>query len=329
MRHPPCSPAASLAALVLLLALGWAAPLRAAALDRPAWAIVEQAGTVRARPLEAQAWHPLATRHLTPGVEIEVGADGRLVLESGGDRLVAEANSRLVVHSAFERPHVIGQTQGTVRYEIARRGLRRFQVETPLLAITVKGTAFAVALEGAAARVAVDEGAVRVEPVGGTAGVELAAGHALRLDAGGDLAVEARAEGAPGRGASSDRPGTSTDRGGTGDRGARASAAGGAGGPVEGGASTGRSSGASSEAGGGAGGNTAASGNEASGASGGGASTGSGTSGGNAGGGNGNAGGNGNGGGNGNAGGNGGGTRNAGGTGAGHGNGGGNGNGNG
>ncbi|BCX19654.1 MAG: hypothetical protein KatS3mg117_3336 [Geminicoccaceae bacterium] len=185
----------ALAATLSLLA-GRAAADEAPTAERPAWAIVERVGTVRARPLDSPDWHPLAAPHLTPGVEIEVGPNGRLVLESGGDRITAEAGSRLLVYSAAERPHLVGQPAGTVRYAVARRGPRRFQVETPLLAITVKGTAFAVEVAGEAARVSVEEGRVAVAPPGAADPVELGAGESLRRDVGGGLEV-ATTVGAP------------------------------------------------------------------------------------------------------------------------------------
>lgn len=188
-------------ATILSVLAGPAAAAEPAGVERPAWAIVERVGAIRARPLESGAWHPLAASHLTPGIEIEVGAEGRLVLESGGDRITAEAGSRLVVYSAVERPHLLSQPAGTVHYAIARRGPRRFQIETPLLAITVKGTAFAVEVAGDAARVAVEEGRVAVAPSDGSTPVELGAGQDLRHGSGGgtEIGGPGGAAGAPGR----------------------------------------------------------------------------------------------------------------------------------
>lgn len=171
--------------------------LIAACTDRPAvepasavWRVADVTGAASMRTSPDAAWQPLVAAMLAPGAEVEVAPEGRLQLASAGDLVTAEGGSRFTVPESTADAVGLIQSDGRMRYEVETRPKGRFQVETPYLAITVKGTAFAVAVESGAVSVEVSHGVVQVDSYASGQSTDLRAGEAARLDAGTDsLAV--------------------------------------------------------------------------------------------------------------------------------------------
>ena len=134
--------------------------------------------------------------------ELDTGADGRLELFNGHDRMTLAPNSRVgLPHPIAGVPHItILQSAGNVNYEVESRrkpsqaptgllskigrvflsGSRpkgRFEVHTPYLVATVKGTAFGVSVSEERASVSVTEGVVGVSSTAGGGATDVSAGE--------------------------------------------------------------------------------------------------------------------------------------------------------
>lgn len=154
---------------------------------------------------------------LPPGGRVTTEAGARAVLSQGGDRMTVSANSVVEIAADSKKSIMtrVMQTLGTVLFAVEKGSSDRFEVETPYLAATVKGTVFTVSIRNEGAAVHVTEGAVQVATVdrqrsvvvrpGQTgavsskpgAGVEIRnrEGRGERETIGGDQAVESAATG--------------------------------------------------------------------------------------------------------------------------------------
>jgi hypothetical protein len=78
---------------------------------------------------------------------------------------------------AFGGTTTVLQRSGEIAFEVEKRKLRHFSVETPFLAAVVKGTRFVVALSSRDARLSVHEGLVDVTDLATGEGADIAAGQ--------------------------------------------------------------------------------------------------------------------------------------------------------
>jgi hypothetical protein len=136
--------------------------------------------------------------------EIETGADGRLELFNGRDRMILAPDSLVALPEAPPGvPDItILQNAGQVRYEVDSRhanggllsrigrifltGSRpesSFEVHTPLFVAAVKGTTFTVQVDNGAAAVDVTEGAVQVTSTRGGRSARVKAGKRATVTA--------------------------------------------------------------------------------------------------------------------------------------------------
>lgn len=102
------------------------------------------------------------------GTTIVTGDDGMVVLVRRGDSITVFPNSEVTIPEdpAGDRLGVL-QSFGELLFRMETRESRNFEVRTPFLAATVKGTVFTVVVESTRATVSVSEGMVRVTPTRG------------------------------------------------------------------------------------------------------------------------------------------------------------------
>ena len=103
------------------------------------------------------------------GDRLIAGPGGRAVLVRRQDKITMSPNSDVKVgdsgrNSLFTN---IIQTLGTLLFQVEKNPQQRFQVGTPYLAATVKGTTFTVTVRAEGAAVHVTDGAVQVAAQGG------------------------------------------------------------------------------------------------------------------------------------------------------------------
>jgi hypothetical protein len=99
---------------------------------------------------------------------IATDEDTTVVLTRRGDSITVYPNSRMTVPASTGAEELgILQSVGTLLFRMETRESRDFEVNTPYLAATIKGTTFTVVVEQSRATVSVTEGMVLVAPVYG------------------------------------------------------------------------------------------------------------------------------------------------------------------
>jgi hypothetical protein len=126
--------------------------------------------TVRSVSGEAQfqkgdsAWQPLTGgQSVAEGDAIRTSGNGRVVLARDDESITVAANSSFTVAPAADGMlTTIAQKLGTLMFKVHKRPDRHFEVKTPYLVATVKGTTFTVSVDGGGSAVHVTEGLVQV-----------------------------------------------------------------------------------------------------------------------------------------------------------------------
>ncbi len=157
----------NLGALALTALLAAAGSAASAAGAEEAGRLADVRGTVEIGSGEPPRWHPAREGDaLAPGDHIRTGLGGRVevALRTGTVRLYE--SSLLVLPDAPEsRPSSerVRLEQGTSLFDVLRRSdADRFEVETPEVAVMVKGTRFEVSFDGSDSAVSVWRGLVGV-----------------------------------------------------------------------------------------------------------------------------------------------------------------------
>jgi hypothetical protein len=130
----------------------------------PAWIVTDSGG---AAELHRNGRHQPLRRgvRLQPGDTVATGPNGRASLARGREFIVVSPGTRLTIPTAAQQDG--GLTQiiqqiGRAVFNIERRPVQHFRVQTPHLAAIVRGTVFTVTVDGRGCRVAVSEGQVQV-----------------------------------------------------------------------------------------------------------------------------------------------------------------------
>jgi hypothetical protein len=127
-----------------------------------------EGGAMARRPDGSDDWYPVRVgQALEPGSEIKTDPSARVALVRGTEILNIDPNKRIALPSRSRPPQtLIIQWFGEVVYDVAKRPLPSFEVDTPHLVAVVKGTKFAVKVGDAGSAVSVTEGLVSVAAEG-------------------------------------------------------------------------------------------------------------------------------------------------------------------
>lgn len=154
--------------------------------------IVRQlSGTVEIGRGEPPVWGPAEVdARVAPLDRIRTGGDGRveLVLEAGTLRL--HENSLLRLPPASPEADRVELETGHSLFDVLRRGGRLFEVHTPSVVVSVKGTRFGVESSGGRGVVSVYRGEVGVRASDADALVETLVREGFLAVGGGDLPIE-------------------------------------------------------------------------------------------------------------------------------------------
>lgn len=177
---------AILASACLFATLAWAAP---AAL---AEAVARQVqGSVEIGQGEPPQWRPLAQgESISPDDRIRTGADGRVEITMAAGTLRVHENSMLRLPPAGADADRVDLERGNSLFDILRRGGRRFEVHTPTVVVSVKGTRFSVDARGDVGEVAVFHGVVGVRAAGSEDTLETLVREGFLATAGGGAPIE-------------------------------------------------------------------------------------------------------------------------------------------
>ena len=158
-----------------------------------AWHATQVAGEVRVEIGNGPAVPLTVAMAIEHDALIETAASGSATLVRGEEHVTVAPNSRLRLPaddgSGFTR---IIEEFGQLFFQVGKKTMPHFRVETPMLAATVKGTSFTVTVDDKGANVEVKEGLVLVQnnasqdqtyvPAGRVASVAVAEPMTLYLD---------------------------------------------------------------------------------------------------------------------------------------------------
>jgi hypothetical protein len=141
------------------------------------WRVVERLGDARYLAPGASGWSPAVPATTLPsGSQVVTGTGGRVILARTGDHLSAGPASRFSL-PPLGPGAILKQHAGWLRYRIADPAAQTMVVETPFLAIEVRGTVFDVTVSQTATEVSVERGQVRIATPDGRRQIELEAGQ--------------------------------------------------------------------------------------------------------------------------------------------------------
>jgi hypothetical protein len=163
-----------------------------------AWIIGETAGPVEVQIAGGAPWTPAEPgATLTGPATVRTGPDGGATLTRDDDRIVLSASTtvRLPGPEQGDSATRIVQPEGEAFFEVGPRPGWTFSVDTPYLAVVVKGTKFGVDVSEAGTSVAVSEGRVQVERPGREA-ADVSAGQTARsgVAPGSDISIDETTE---------------------------------------------------------------------------------------------------------------------------------------
>ncbi len=137
-------------------------------------AIVRQvSGTVEIGRGEPPMWGPLAVgTRVAPDERIRTGGDGRVELSVDAATLRVHENSLLKLPAAEANVDRVELERGHSLFDVLRREGHQFEVRTPTVVVSVKGTRFGVESDAESGVVSVYRGVVGVRPSEATEAVE-------------------------------------------------------------------------------------------------------------------------------------------------------------
>lgn len=171
MHHRARIPASGVLLLAVAAALAVASGPAARA-DSTAMTVTRVEGSVEIGSGEPPIWRAARSGDaLAPGETVRTGADGRAELTLGAAtvRLFASSQVRVPVEAVgTEGAEAVELESGDSLFDVIRDRLRRgFEVRTPEVVVSVKGTQFGVARDGDWAAVSVFRGLVGVRDLAG------------------------------------------------------------------------------------------------------------------------------------------------------------------
>lgn len=146
------------------------------------WRVMSRSGVVRLREPGRAPRDARVNDRVHPGTTVTTGASSAAVIANGVQRMTMSANSRMTIaRSSSPGMTRILQNLGSVLFQVDRRRVQHFRVETPRLAAVVKGTTFTVTVNSRFERVDVAQGLVEVRANQGGATREVPGGQSVSV----------------------------------------------------------------------------------------------------------------------------------------------------
>ncbi len=130
---------------------------------QPQWTVSSISGEALYLNFENEPQSLRRGQILYAGDRIETGDDGKVIVTHGKQSILVAANSSFEIRttqSGFLTR--IFQRFGTLMFQVDKRNVKHFEVDTPFLHAVVKGTTFTVSVDAGGAAVHVTEGLVEV-----------------------------------------------------------------------------------------------------------------------------------------------------------------------
>tara|TARA_R110002110_G_scaffold415612_3_gene651906 strand:+ start:107723 stop:108862 length:1140 start_codon:yes stop_codon:yes gene_type:complete len=156
------------AAAAVMMTATFGSQATAASSDAP-WKIQDVSGEARFLDQEKGAQAASAGTIMDAGDRVKTGADGRVVIARGEERITVSPSSEMGLPVENTGPYStrILQNLGTILLKVQKQPNQHFEVQTPYMAAVVKGTTFTVSVGNKGAAVHVVEGAVQVADLAG------------------------------------------------------------------------------------------------------------------------------------------------------------------
>ncbi len=140
---------------------------------------------------EPAEWHPARVGDpVGPNERIRTGPDGRVEISMDAGTLRVHENSMLRLPPVQADVDRVELEVGGSLFDILRRGGRRFEVQTPTVVVSVKGTRFAVDTTSELGSVAVYRGIVGVREAGAEEAIETLVREGFLASGGSGLPIE-------------------------------------------------------------------------------------------------------------------------------------------
>jgi len=133
-----------------------------AAAQDAAWRVSRASGEVSVTASGAQPVALTDNASLNPGDVIRTGQNGRVLLTRGTESMLISSNSVVGIAKDQSGMTTILERAGSILFDVEKKGVKHFQVETPYLAAVVKGTQFRVSVDRSDSSVEVLRGQVEV-----------------------------------------------------------------------------------------------------------------------------------------------------------------------
>jgi FecR protein len=164
--------------LLLRLILALSAVVTGTMAAEAEWFVSRISGVALARAPGSTASVVLARGSIVAdSATVETGRAGRLKMTRGASAIVLGPRSSLSLRTDAFGGSTVLQSAGAIEYEVEKRKVRYFSVETPFLAAVVKGTRFLVRLGSGKVDLSVSRGIVGVTALGSGETADLAPGQ--------------------------------------------------------------------------------------------------------------------------------------------------------
>ncbi|MHA1553780.1 MAG: FecR domain-containing protein [Alphaproteobacteria bacterium] len=127
-----------------------------------AWVIVRSSGDIWIGSRSIQPVALGADTELAGGTVLVTGKRGRVMLARGEQTMVVGPDAHITLPGSTSDNATVLQRAGTILFDVDKRNVKHFSVETPFLAAVVKGTKFEVSVNPGDAVMNVREGTVEL-----------------------------------------------------------------------------------------------------------------------------------------------------------------------
>jgi hypothetical protein len=142
------------------------------------WQVVRVSGAATAARSGEAPSRLVSGTTVPDAVTIETGSNGRVMLTRGTSRImVAPRSSMTLDEGLFGTTTTVLQRVGQIDFQVEKRDVRYFAVETPSLIAAVKGTRFSVHVSGGRTNVGVNHGLVGVTDLATGGSADIASGQ--------------------------------------------------------------------------------------------------------------------------------------------------------
>ena len=172
------------AAMLMALMPGVLQP-QAAQADATGWQVTKLSGHAWTTSIDGRQAELLKGAVLPPGTTVVTGERSRVMLVRGLETMVVGPVAVLAVSETPSQglSTTVLQKGGSITFDVEKRNVQHFSVETPVLAAVVKGTHFTVTVGGRDGKVDVSRGTVQVTALATGQSGNVTAGQHAKIDA--------------------------------------------------------------------------------------------------------------------------------------------------